>query len=291
VVAGNAQRRAGLDHRLHEPHAVDDPWATVNEVADEDRLAPLGVRVCAVGSALVAELGEQLLELVVAAVNVADDVERPALLLAVVPERRARDRRRLDLLRRAEHVHLPEALLAEPAQRAAELARLVADHVRAEVAVGPAAVAVLTEPLRQVEDDCDRQEVVLARERDERRAVLALDVGRVDDREPTGLHSLGGDVVEELEGRLGRRLVILVVGDEAAAEVGREHLRRQEVRARERRLARAGGADEQHQRQLGHLECARLGDAGLLGHRSKTAICVGAPTSWSSGPTGRKRTP
>jgi hypothetical protein len=67
-------------------------------------------------------------------VDVADDVERAVLCLPVVPGRRPLDRGGLNLLRRGEHVHLPEALLAQPAQRAAELARQVADHVRAEAA-------------------------------------------------------------------------------------------------------------------------------------------------------------
>src|SRR5262249_2719927 len=159
------------------PHAVNDPRAAVDQVADEDRPASLRVRVGALRTAFVTELREQPLELVAAAVDIADDVERAVLVLAVVPERGSLDAPRLALLRRAPLVHRPEGLLAQPAQRGAGLARLRADRVRAEVAVGPAAVAVLTEPLRQVEDDRDRQEVVLARERDERRAVLALDVG------------------------------------------------------------------------------------------------------------------
>jgi len=60
-------------------------------------------------------------------------------------------------------VDLPEAFAFEAAQSPLQLPLLVADHVRAEVAVGAVAIALLAETLRQVEDDRHRQEVVLAR--------------------------------------------------------------------------------------------------------------------------------
>mgnify|MGYP006137896071 CR=1 FL=1 len=55
--------------------------------------------------------------------------------------------------------------------------------VTERVAVGPAAVAVVAQPLGQVEHDRDRQAVVPPGERDERGAGLPLHVRRVDDSE------------------------------------------------------------------------------------------------------------
>ena len=103
-----------------------------------------------------AELAQQRDELREAAVDVADDVERAMLGSAVRPGRLPLDHRRFDLLRRAEHGDVPEALLAQVLERAAELLALAADHVRAEVPVGPLPVAILAEPLGQVEHDRGR---------------------------------------------------------------------------------------------------------------------------------------
>ena len=68
---------------------------------------------------------------------------------------------------------------------------------------------------------------------------------------------------------VGGALVVLVVGDEAAAEVGRDHLGRREVLARERALARARRADQHDEAGIGEVDP----------HRLNTAICVGGPTS------------
>jgi hypothetical protein len=292
VVSGHRVGGPVLHHVADDPDAVEAARAAVDEVADEDGPAPLRMRVngTAVGELpraplhrLVAQQPEQLLELGGAAVDVADHVERPALTPPVVPERRPLDHRRLHRLRRVEHVDLPEALPLQPPEPPPQLPLLVADHVRAEGTVGPVAVALLAEALRQVEHDRDGQEVVPARQLDQRPPRLRLDVGRVDDRQTAPGHPRAGDVVEELEGVVGRVLGVLVVGDQPAAEVGRHDLGRAEVGAGERRLAAAGRTDQQDERELGDLE--RLAHAA-----SNTAIWVGAPSAGSSGPTGRNRT-
>jgi len=78
---------------------------------------PVRVRVGAIDE-FVAEHAEQLLELVGAAVDVADDVEGAVLSLLVVPKRSARDRRSLHVLRRVEDVDLTEALPLQTAETA-----------------------------------------------------------------------------------------------------------------------------------------------------------------------------
>jgi hypothetical protein len=122
---------------------------------------------------------------------------------------------------------------------------------------------------------------VLTRQRDERLAGVHLHVGGIDHREPRVREPASGDELQHREGVFGRGLVVLVIGDQPAAEVRGEHLAGFEVPAGERALAGAARADQYDEAGLGELDP----------HRSNTAICVGGPTSGSSGPTGRKRTP
>ena len=64
----------------------------------------------------VPKLLEQILELVATAVNVTDDVQRPSLVLPVVPERLPLDDRRIDFFLRLQYVHVTEALAAKAAK-------------------------------------------------------------------------------------------------------------------------------------------------------------------------------
>ncbi len=171
----------------------------------------------------------------------------------------------------------------------------VAGHARA---VGAGGVARLADLFRQVEHDRDGQHVVLAGQLDELLAALGLHVGGVDDGEPARGEPLAGDVVQDVEGVTAGALVVLVVGDQPPAEVGGDDLGRLEVPAGERGLARAAGADEDDEGQVGHGQCARgTGHAAFSSFVVpgavvivNTAICVGGPTSGSSGPTGTNST-
>jgi hypothetical protein len=270
----DGQRAPALDHTHDELQDLGRGRPAVDEVAEEDGLAPVGVAQRVV----VAERAQQRRQLVEAAVDVADDVERPVLVPLVVVQRLARDLDRVDLLHRLQHVRVAEALASEEAERAAHGALLVAHDVRPELAVRPQRVALVADARRHIEGDGHRERVVLAGDGDERLAVLRLDVRGVDDRQLRARQALAHDRVQQVEGVVRRGLVVLVVGDEAAAEVGRHDLRRLEVLARERRLAGAGRPDQRHERQLGDLDV----------HRVNTPICVGGPTSSSSGPTARQ---
>ena len=167
-----------------------------------------------------------------------------------------------------------------PRSAAAELAALAAEHVRAEVPVRAAGVALGAELLRQVEHDRDRQHVVLAGQHDQLAAGFGLHVGGVDDGQPAGCQPLAGDELQHLErGRRGG-LVVLVVGDQAAAEVRGDHLGRLEVRPGERRLARAGHADQHDQAQLGD---AQVHGSASFGRRP--------PAGWAGRPAGPRGRP
>src|SRR4051812_29941899 len=113
-------------------------------------------------------------------------------------------------------MNMAEPLALEAAQSALELPMLVADDVRAEIAVGAAAIAILAESLWQVEDNCDRQEVMGARELDERLTRLGLHIRRVDDSQSATPHPYGRDVVKQLERVVRRVLRVFVIGHQAA---------------------------------------------------------------------------
>ena len=287
VVAGHAERGPGRHHAHDQAQHAGRVGSAVDQVADEDRAPAAGVTGVhrapgRVPVELVAQRGQQFLQLGAAAVHVADDVERPGLVPLVGVQPGAGDRGRVDFLGAVQHVHGAEPLAAEPAQAAAELAALAAEHVRAEVPVRAALVPFRAELLGQVEHDRGRQHVVLAGEEDEVAAGFGLDVGGVDDGEAAGFEPLAGDKAEQLERGRGGGLVVLVVGDQAAAEVRGDHLGRLEVRAGERGLARAAHADQHDQAQLGDTEVHAASF-------SKTASWVGGPSAGSSGPTGRNR--
>ena len=134
---------------------------------------------------------------------------------------------------------MPEPFLLKIPQRALHLAGLLTDHVRAEGSFRPIAISILAQALGQVEDDRDRQDVVLPGERDERLARLSLHVGRIHHRELSAREPPAGDEVQGRESVIGRRLVVLVIGDQAAAIVRRQHFRGLEVLPSKRRLAAA----------------------------------------------------
>jgi hypothetical protein len=119
VVARNAERVTGLYHRHHQAEHLGNLRAPIDQVAEEDRLAPFGV-LAHDGSAgflqRIAQLHEQRGQLHVTTVDVADDVERSVLVAEVVPERLAHDRDVVHFFHRAQDMHVPEAFALEPAQ-------------------------------------------------------------------------------------------------------------------------------------------------------------------------------
>ena len=183
--------------------------------------------------------------------QIADDVERPVVVPLVVPQGRPLNRGRLDFLGRVEDEDVREALPLQPPDRPAQLRFLLPDHVRPEVPVLPATVSLLADLLGQVEDQGHRKAVVLPSKLDQRLAGLGLDVGGIHDGQMSQGQPLSGDEVQNLECLVGRRLVVLVVADHSTAGIGRKHLRGQEVLAGKGALARAAGADEDDEGEVG----------------------------------------
>src|SRR5215471_7916081 len=123
---------------------------------------------------------------------------------------------------------------------------LTADNVCAEVAIGSGSVTCHAHLFWYIEDDRGWQHVVLTCQRDQCLARIALHIGRIDDRQPTSLQPLANDVMQQIERLDCGGLVVLVVRDQAAAEVRRDDLRGTEVRSAEGRLPRAGYPDQHY---------------------------------------------
>ena len=270
VVARHAQGRPGGAHRPHDPQRVQHARPAVHQVAHEHRLPPLRMPPLDV-----AEQAQQRLQLVGAAVDIADDVERPAVVALVAPQAHALEGGGVDGVGAFEAVDVGEALALQAAQRAAQLGALLPHDVRAEIA--PGVVPLLAGLLGHVQHDGHGQGVEAPGQLDERLAGLGLHIGGVDDREFAASQPLGSDEMQRLESVPGRALVGLVVADHGAEGVGRKHLRRGEVLAREGRFARARCPHQHDQAQLGDGK-------GHPASRVKTAICVGWPNGSCPGP-------
>ncbi|WP_254330124.1 hypothetical protein [Corallococcus exiguus] len=109
----------------------------------------------------VAQLRQQGLQLVEAAVDVSDDVEGAVLVLAVARQRAVLEGHRARRLRR-EHMHVPDAFLRQPLQRVLQLLHLIAQGSGTGVRPGPRAVSLQTERFRRVHGHRDQGHVILA---------------------------------------------------------------------------------------------------------------------------------
>ena len=88
-----------------------------------------------------------MLQLIAAAVNVADDVERTVLIPLVVPQGRPLDGRSLRLLGVVENEDVAEAFAFQAPERAPQLRPLLPYHVVAKAAILPVPVGDLGKPV------------------------------------------------------------------------------------------------------------------------------------------------
>lgn len=232
MVSRHAEGRPGRDRVDRQAQAVGAVRAAVHQVAEKDQPSAVRMRDPKAPArrllpALhdIAESAQQRDRLVEAAMQVADDVERPAVLAAVGPQPPAFDHDRVGLLRRAEAVFAEKPLAAQRmAQRITQQLALVPYDAPADGAAG----ALLADRCGDVEGQRHRHRVVLTSDGDELPAVFGVQVGGVHHRKAARGQPLADQV-----------------------SVGRQHLGGREVRARERRLARLGGAGQHHQTEVG----------------------------------------
>ena len=209
------------------------------------------------------------------------------LIAPVVVEPGPDDRRVVDLGDRRQHVHRAEALALQPPQPAPQLVVLAPDHVGAEVAVRPGRRCGRRRPaggrsstIATGSTSCSLASATSALRASGCTLVASTTVSR------PAAQPHADDVVQQLEGRLGRRLVVLVVGHQPAAEVGGDHLGGPEVRAGRRSTC---PSPRPRPAPPGSAPGSQLTLGPIIGHPvlwSKTASWVGGPTSGSSAPTG-----
>ncbi len=164
----------------------------------------------------------------------------------VVPQRLPLDHGGVDLGLAVQHVDPVESLPAQAAQATAQLGLLLTQDMTSERTVRAGRVTRDAGRLGNIEDDRHGEHVMPPGQLDERLARARLDIGGIGDREPAGGQPLARDEMQHLEGVAGGRLVILVVADQPAAEIRRDHLGGKEVPRGERRLAGPGDADQDH---------------------------------------------
>src|ERR1051326_1145752 len=115
---------------------------------------------------------------------------------------------------------MTEPFAFQPSDGPAKLLRLVSHNVRTKLSVRAALVALLAQPLRQVQNDGHGQNMKLASESDQRFACLRLDICRVDNGQTASSKPLAGHVMQHVESVVGCPLRVLVVGNKPAAEIG-----------------------------------------------------------------------
>ena len=283
MVARHAERHTARHRIHHETEAVDDLGAPVHQVAQKDQPPPMvmGDRETLVPALdTIAEPVQQRLKLVEAAVDVADDVERPEVVASIGPKRLALDDCGVDLFFGTKLETVAEPLAAQSLHGSSQQPHVVAHHGRPEVTVRSLGVAVLADALREVEHDGDGEGMVFPGQPNQPGAVFGANAGRIHDGEATRGEPFAGDELQHFEGVPGDRLIGGIVADHGPASVGGNDLRRRKMFASKRRLAGAGRADQHEQAVFGNR----------YAHRRKRPICVGAPNASSIPPTGSNST-
>src|SRR5690348_17223780 len=117
---------------------------------------------------------------------------------------------------------------------------------------------------------------MLARQLDQWLAILRTHTGGVNDCQTSRGQPLARNEVQHFERRSRRRLIVLVVGDQATTIIGRNNLGRQEMTPGKGGLPRPGGTYQNDERQLRKSDfhgptSARLDQAeeSQLGWRSR----------------------
>ena len=123
MIAGHAERSSCFDHAHDEPKHVRNLQPAIDQIAQENGLAPFRVpgSIAVRGGAVralfdfIPEPFEQRSQFVKTPVHIADDVERPVFVLEVIPEPLPLDDRSFNLFGRRKLVDVAEALTLQVA--------------------------------------------------------------------------------------------------------------------------------------------------------------------------------
>ena len=216
VVAGHAQRRARLRPCCGRAARVSRiARAAVHQVADEDRLAALGMGVDRVRQSGNSPSGWSTICVAQLARAAASSSSQqpwtspmmsngPCSSRAVVPQRHALDRRRLDLLGTSSTKTCRKPSLAQAAERRGAVATAGCGSTCGPKSRSgrPRFRSWQSRSGRLSTMATGRQWYLRASSTSGLRG-LGLHVGGVDDRQPADGQPLGGDVVQHLEGVVG----------------------------------------------------------------------------------------
>ncbi len=163
------------------------------------------------------------------------------------------------------------------------LLRLLANHMRPKIAVGPISIPFVANPFRQIEDNRHRQAMKLPAPAPQAACAppACTFVASITTSFPAASR-FDAMKCSTSNASLVAAWLVFVVGHQSPAVVRRKHFRRSKMFSGKARLTRSRRADQRHHRELGNL-LASL-------NRMKTPICVGLPTTASSGPIGRNCT-
>src|SRR5260221_11559070 len=91
MIAGYAECCSRYDHAHYQPKHCWDVWSTIHQIAYKDSCSThWGIDGVAV-SYLITKFVQQCAKLIVATVNIANDIERPVFAFQVVPQRFTRE--------------------------------------------------------------------------------------------------------------------------------------------------------------------------------------------------------
>ena len=261
VIPGHAQGRACLDHVHDEIEHMGDFRTAVHQVPQKDGFAPRR-RCDMIGLNTVTEFVQQRDQFVVTPVDVADDVKRPALVLAVRPNPLAGDAHAPNFGFGAQRVNPPKPLALEAFERAAQLVALMPDHMPAKIPVGPRCVALATQGFGHVQYNRDRENVVLFCQCDEGLARAFLNTRGVDHRQLVIAEAFARDKVQGLKCLFGDGLVRFVVAEHPAKEIRGQDFGAFEVGLRKRGFPRARRADEDDEGDFRDCDVNGFGHSG-----------------------------
>jgi len=162
------------------------------------------------------EVFQQRTQLFGAAVNIANDVERPILLLLVVPERYPSH---FNIISSLQNVNMAESLPFKPPKAPLQFCNLPVHYMRSEGPLWPLLVPILADSFRRIDDQRDSEAVVFSRVFHQALTIFRAHVRRVNYRKLSARQTLLQKIVECIEGIWGRGLIIFVITDQTAEEV------------------------------------------------------------------------
>ncbi len=217
----------GSRHAHRYPQGIWRVRPAVDDVAYEDHFPAVGRRdfdgsVPAVVDPLdaIAEFGQKSLELVGAAMDVADNVKRAVVIALICPEGLTRYRGGFDAVDAGKFPDLTETLALKSAETSAHFRHHPLHHLPSEGAVRPPLVALDANLDTRIEYNGDRQGMPSPSEFDPALPIGRAHIGGVDDSYLPVLEPLANDLAHQVERIAGHALIGFVIGNQSAAIIG-----------------------------------------------------------------------